>query len=85
MAKKSWFLEGLLAGAVIGYCISALVSDDDIKTKKSVSSKQKETRSKVHSKKRILQILNRVLDGIEMGIDRVIDALENQKEEKKES
>ena len=79
MKNKSWFLEGLLTGAVIGYCITTLISNDETEPPK------KSTKKTTTSKKQISRISNRILDVLELGIERAITALENKKKEKRKT
>lgn len=79
MKNKSWFLEGLLTGAIISYTITTLISTDETEpTKKS-------TKKTTTSKKQISRISNRILDVLELGIERAITALENKNKEKRKT
>ena len=78
MAQKGWFLEGVLTGAILGFCIAALTSKEETKQKKTSVKKQKSSTEINHSKERIFRILDRTLDGVEIGIHRIVDAIENK-------
>ena len=76
MKNKSWFLEGLLTGAIISYTITTLISNNETEPPK------KSTKKTTTKKKQISRISNRILDVLELGIERAITALENKEKRK---
>tara|TARA_B100001094_G_C17686333_1_gene555884 strand:- start:279 stop:521 length:243 start_codon:yes stop_codon:yes gene_type:complete len=79
MKNKSWFLEGLLTGAVISYTITTLISNNETEPPK------KSTKKTTTKKKQISRISNRILDVLELGLERVITSLDEQKKEKRKT
>ena len=77
MKNKSWFLEGLLTGAIISYTITTLISTNEPEPSK------KSTKKTTTQKKQISRISNRILDVLELSLERVITSLDDQKKEKR--